>query len=194
MSPFRRMTRLATGLALTASTVHARPAPHRVNARDHGSTVAQRPEDVAAKTMEAMALIGQALARYTLEHDSFPSMAELNDPHSEFFENHALGEFVLRDAWGHGMSVETYESEARLRRDGPCKCYDAFRVVSAGADGVFVPTTWTHHGPNGRKEDDLVLTFDEGWVRWYPAKLTYVVASCMNSDWQWPAEFANHEP
>ena len=85
---------------------------------------------------------------YYTDHKEYPHISTMD-------EARAIGEPTyikaapMHDAWGNPYRIEA---------DGK-----SFRVVSAGADGVFKPETWTTGGTLTSFDDDAVVTNQSRW-------------------------------
>jgi len=115
-----------------------------------GLMAAYIPTDAerARWTMQDMMSWKTVFDAYYTDHKEYPHV-------SSVAEARAIAEPVyikaapLNDAWGHPYRIEA---------DGK-----TFRVVSAGADGVFKPESWTTGGTLESFNDDAVVTNEGRW-------------------------------
>ena len=99
-------------------------------------------------TMQDMMSWKTVFEAYKLDHKAYPVVSTIE-------EARAAGEPVyikhapMTDAWGRPYRIES---------DGK-----TFTIVSAGADGIFKPETWTTGGTVASFDDDAVVTNEGRW-------------------------------
>jgi len=85
---------------------------------------------------------------YATDHGEFPHVRTVEQARAmaePIYIRHA----PLNDAWGNPYRIEA---------DGK-----TFRIVSAGADGLFKPETWTTGGKVESFDEDAVVTSEGRW-------------------------------
>ena len=85
---------------------------------------------------------------YATDHNEYPHVSNVDEARS-IAEPVYIKAAPMTDAWGNAYRIEA---------DGK-----SYRIVSAGADGVFKPETWTTGGTNASFNDDAVVTNQGKW-------------------------------
>jgi type II secretion system (T2SS) protein G len=99
-------------------------------------------------TMHDMMSWKTALDAYKTDHNQYPAIKTADDARAAV-EPTYIKHLPMTDAWGHPYHVESNAT--------------SFRVVSAGADGIFRPDTWTVAGQLPSFDDDAVVTNEGRW-------------------------------
>jgi type II secretion system (T2SS) protein G len=113
---------------------------------------AYMPTDIerARWTIADMLTLRTAIEAYATDHGVYPdvkTLEELRDAVQPLYIAHA----PMHDAWG---SPYRYERDDKI----------GFRLISAGADGAFDPSTWSTGGRTTSFNDDAVVTPRERWM------------------------------
>ena len=99
-------------------------------------------------TMQDMMSWKTVFEAYKTDHNAYPVVSTVE-------EARAAGEPIyikhapMNDAWGRPYRIES---------DGK-----TYKIVSAGADGIFKPETWTTGGTVSSFDDDAVVTNEGRW-------------------------------
>jgi type II secretory pathway pseudopilin PulG len=99
-------------------------------------------------TMQDMMSWKMVFEAYRVDHKEYPHVTTVAEARA-IAEPVYIKAAPLTDAWGNPYRVEA---------DGK-----SFRLVSAGADGVFKPETWTTGGGLPSFNDDAVITNEGRW-------------------------------
>ncbi|HUJ14803.1 MAG TPA: type II secretion system protein GspG [Thermoanaerobaculia bacterium] len=122
------------------------------------SIAAYIPTDAerARWTMHDMMSWKTVFQAYYTDHNEYPHVSSVEEARA-IAEPDYIKAAPLNDAWGNPYRIES---------DGK-----TFRIVSAGADGVFKPETWAAGGRLQSFDDDAVVT-NEGrwWLRMWEFK------------------------
>jgi Type II secretion system (T2SS), protein G len=113
---------------------------------------AYMPTDIerARWTIADMLTWRTAIEAYATDHGVYPdakTLEELRDAVQPLYIAHA----PMHDAWGNPYR---YERDDKI----------GFRLISAGADGAFDPSTWSTGGRTTSFNDDAVVTPRERWM------------------------------
>ena len=106
--------------------------------------------DRARWTIADMLTWRTAIQAYATDHNVYPdvkTLEDLRDAVQPLYIAHA----PMVDAWGNPYR---YESDEKV----------GFRLISAGADGKFDPSTWSTGGRTTSFNDDAVVTTKERWM------------------------------
>lgn len=104
----------------------------------------------AGWTMSDMNSWRIALSAYKQDHGRYPEAKTLADARAAI-EPTYIGRAPMHDAWGHPYRYELDENSG-------------YRLVSAGADGIFQPEGWSQTGRTKDLNADAVLTGQGRWL------------------------------
>jgi hypothetical protein len=108
-------------------------------------------QERARWTMDDMNDLRTALAAYATDHREYPNAKTIEEV-SAALEPKYIAHRPMHDAWGHPYRYEV---------DGK----GGYRLVSAGADGVFQPDTWNENGRTKDLNADAVATKESEWLQ-----------------------------
>ena len=86
---------------------------------------------------------------YRIDNKAYPVVANAEEARQAGEPKYVIKAPML-DAWGRPYRIES---------DGK-----TFRVVSAGADGIFQESTWSTPGRSGSFNDDAVVSHEGRWL------------------------------
>jgi hypothetical protein len=135
------MKRILFALLVTASI------PPLFAAGPYVPTDAER----ARWTMMDMNSWRTALAAYKLDHGAFPQAKTLEAARAAI-EPMYIMHTPMHDAWGNPYRYDLDE-------------HGQYRIISAGADGIFEPDSWSATGRTKDLKADAVGTNEGGWLQ-----------------------------
>ncbi len=130
------------GIKAAALALAAALAP--VSAGEAGGAYLPGDQERARWTISDMRSLCTALEAYRLDHGVFPAASSIEEL-VPFVEPGYMRKAPVKDAWGSAY------------RYLPSSDRTAYRLVSAGADGVFAESGWSRTGEALDFEQDAVL-------------------------------------